>query len=729
MLPITLLRVSKQKLVLFSLVAGAIAVSVIVIGQAGASAVPTIDQGILATLHTAPLTITGSGFSSDGQITFSNTTPSGDPATYDLDDATRFDVTSDTIIISSLPPGVVTGDVTVTVGGKTSTPAVPLHVYAYSAHDVPETPGTNDLPHSLAIAADGRLWLTTELVKDELKSLSNDATPVWFVTPIPQADGAGIYRINLFGQDFRTRLSGLADDIEISEVDGAIWFSQGGSYGYPNPTTVPPEGTPNFNTSRILRYEPTAQAFQCFNSPIDNAEVLGVLVDDARGVIWYAEGGSVFVEDGPGAAISAVRFDATLSDCDYDPYTTPSRDAICQPQTPMPPGTPVPTPEDDCHQRFLIETAEQPIVQPGQLVLDGEDPPNIWFTAFFGNAIGRLTPETGEVIYLPLPAGSEGHIVGGLPWQIDFDGQDFWVSEFVDTTVLRVRPTVENCLELDMSGENPCITEIVSNPYPGDDPDTKLLDVSVGGASHECITQPCKVWFGISIGNDNVPSNQIGFVSLDHDLEVVTLPAIGAIESKAATHIIVDIVPDSVTGDVWIAQYLQRVIGRLQLIDETFDTDNLDQDADGLTDAQEVEATLTDPLDPDSDDNGTLDGDEDQDGDGCQDKFEVGDDETKGGLRDPLYAHDYYDASVVDSASHPHAFSHTADFDGVIDLPNDYLGVSQHFSPSGAPPYDVIFDRGVTIGANHWERAAPDGVIDLPNDILGVLSQLGHNCQ
>ena len=66
--------------------------------------------------------------------------------------------------------------------------------------------------------------------------------------------------------------------------------------------------------------------------------------------------------------------------------------------------------------------------------------------------------------------------------------------------------------------------------------------------------------------------------------------------------------------------------------------------------------------------------------------------------------------------------------DGVIDLPNDILGVIQHFSPQGAPPYDVRFDRGPQIGANVWNMGPPDGVIDLPNDILGVIDQVFHSC-
>jgi hypothetical protein len=339
--------------------------------------------------------------------------------------------------------------------------------------------------------------------------------------------------------------------------------------------------------------------------------------------------------------------------------------------------------------------------------------------------------------------------VGGLPWQIDFDGEDLWVSEFIDATVLRVQPTIENCQAL-VAGENPCVSEIVSNPFPGNDPNTALLDVSVGGAPHECSSQPCKVWFGISIGSDHEPSNQIGFVSLDHNFEVVNLPGIGAIDAQSATHIILDIVPDPATGDVWIGQYLQRVIGRLQLIDKDFDTESLDQDGDGLTDADEVEIIGTDPQNPDSDDDGTLDGDEDTDGDGltdanelagveaefgpyftdplladtdgdgCQDGAEIGDDETIGGDRNPLNPWDFYD--VVGAGQIPPG-------DGIIDLANDRLGVILHYAPQGqVPPYDVVFDRGPRVGGGSYNMTAPDGVIDLANDILGVALQTLHDC-
>ena len=39
------------------------------------------------------------------------------------------------------------------------------------------------------------------------------------------------------------------------------------------------------------------------------------------------------------------------------------------------------------------------------------------------------------------------------------------------------------------------------------------------------------------------------------------------------------------------------------------------------------------------------------------------------------------------------------------------------------------FDRGTWTGPNSWnDTQGPDGVIDLPNDILGVILQFQHRC-
>lgn len=132
--------------------------------------------------------------------------------------------------------------------------------------------------------------------------------------------------------------------------------------------------------------------------------------------------------------------------------------------------------------------------------------------------------------------------------------------------------------------------------------------------------------------------------------------------------------------------------------------------------------TTTTPKDPSGDTDG--DGipnssDPDDDNDGCTDAKEDGSNETLGGRRDAHNPNDFYD--VLGAGGSPP--------DGVIDLPNDILGVILHFAPGGAPPYDVLYDRGPSTGPNPWNMTAPDGSIDLPNDILGVILQFGHDCR
>ena len=114
-----------------------------------------------------------------------------------------------------------------------------------------------------------------------------------------------------------------------------------------------------------------------------------------------------------------------------------------------------------------------------------------------------------------------------------------------------------------------------------------------------------------------------------------------------------------------------------------------------------------------------LTGNGDTDGDGCSDERENGPNPLLGGQRNYLNPWDFYD--VLGPGA-------TLPTDGVIDLPNDVLGVIQHFSPTGAAPYDVQFDRGPQIGTNAWNMTAPDGVIDLANDVLGVILQFNHRC-
>ena len=102
----------------------------------------------------------------------------------------------------------------------------------------------------------------------------------------------------------------------------------------------------------------------------------------------------------------------------------------------------------------------------------------------------------------------------------------------------------------------------------------------------------------------------------------------------------------------------------------------------------------------------------DTDGDGCTDIQENSTSAPLGGLRDHKNPWDFYDVNG----------------DQVIDLPNDVLGVINHYSPFGSPPYDILFDRGPRVGTALYNHTKPDGVIDLPNDIVGVIAQFGHSC-
>ena len=106
------------------------------------------------------------------------------------------------------------------------------------------------------------------------------------------------------------------------------------------------------------------------------------------------------------------------------------------------------------------------------------------------------------------------------------------------------------------------------------------------------------------------------------------------------------------------------------------------------------------------------------DGDGCSDWHELGTDERTGGLRDPLNPNDFFDP-VGPGGSPP---------DGVIDLPNDILGVLLRWTPAPFFPYDHLYDRGPVLGPNAWNKDKADGIIDLSNDILGVIFQWQHNC-
>jgi polyhydroxybutyrate depolymerase len=478
---------------------------------------PVIDEPIVATVYAGSITLHGANLgdaSSSRSIRFDYGTLSQTVlATSPLVQTWEADG-----IAVTLPAEVRSGRLTITVDGATSDP-VDLLVFSYQ----PLAEPSNKLELALAVAPNRALWVNQEFHL-ELKSFAPDGA--YQALTIPQAAGPGIFAATRFG-DYATRISILGEDITVAG-DGKVWFTEGGAEFYSGR---------HYNSSRIVSYDPASGVFQCFNAPLDNAQVIGLVIDEGRGMVWYSESGFEY-----GAAISGFQLNSTLSNCAFDPSRGDPRDPIC-------PGAL----SAACHWRFPLPNA---ISAPAHLALDSKG--NIWFTEYLGDKIGRLTPETGQLIELPLPApivrSGPGAMLGTSgPWELTFDASgDLWVSEFFDATIAHVRPALlktEDCLQLDAAGNNPCIDEpvVTSNGSDG-----KTLHTVSAGADG-------LLWFGVQ--NDLAgPSLQatIGFIDTSHGNAVGFLPPIAGLRSVAG------VVQDPVSHDIWIAQFFDHSVGRLR---------------------------------------------------------------------------------------------------------------------------------------------------------------------
>jgi hypothetical protein len=125
-----------------------------------------------------------------------------------------------------------------------------------------------------------------------------------------------------------------------------------------------------------------------------------------------------------------------------------------------------------------------------------------------------------------------------------------------------------------------------------------------------------------------------------------------------------------------------------------------DSDGDGLSNLDELKLYGTDPQVADTD------------GDGCKDGREIGSDESKGGMRDPLNPWDYFNPS----------------HDGQNRIDDILLVVRQYFIDSGNTAYNADTDRTLPMGAPHlWNLGPPNGIQRL-DDILIMLNQYYNDC-
>jgi len=517
--------------------------------------VPQIHQSTIATLIGADATtITGRNFglpesSSLLMFTFVGgefVLPSTDPAILSW---------TNTEINFLLPSSVRSGTLKVVSSDEPSN-EVNFLVYQYEGFSIPLSPGTNPFAIALTVSPDNHVWINQEYHLDVNEFIPSTET---FITrSIPQAAGDGIFASRLFDIDRRTRISTAGEDI-TTDSNGNIWFTEGGALYYGS-------GLFNqfFNTSRIIKYSPSTNEFSCFNSPIDNAGVQGILVDEARGLVWYSEGGVSFDDIGDpktsdGNAISAITLDSTLSNCFFDPYDPGAvRDPICESG-----------PSPSCHMRFPLPDPLNP-GSPSHLALDGGG--NIWFTEFFNNAIARLTPETGEIIELPLPetivSTGPGAFIGGGPWELQFDANgDLWVTEFFDATITRIKlssmdPT--NCLNLDADGNNPCVEEMFVGQNGVEDARIHTLDIAPDG----------KVWFALSEDRQNFNGllfrsiARPGFVDPANNYETVLLPFLRTVDSIFdGIGSVSGLAVHPQNGNILLLEGLEKQLGQLHLIE------------------------------------------------------------------------------------------------------------------------------------------------------------------
>jgi streptogramin lyase len=426
----------------------------------------------------------------------------------------------------TVPPSVRAGLVTVVVDGVESSPAQ-LEVFELVTYDIPAGLTPTGSPLAVDVGADGRVWIAEEF-HTHLKWLApaSEAAPTsWGKVLIPQADGAGIFATG-WPSVMRTRTSSLGEDVEVAS-DGSVWFTQGGGGHMAD--------GPFFNSSRIIRYVPSSGRVDCYPVPMDNAETVGLLLDEANGRVWYTDASVA------GAAIVSFRPAALTSDCDWDPYVD-ARPAVCAPGQ---------SHDSGCHDRYVMP-GNYPY--PAHLVF-GPDAA-IWFTRYWDNSVGRLDLDTRELTTIPLPPPivreGPGIWAGSGPWQLEFDAAgDLLITEFFDATVTRIRPTVmqeEDCTRLDSQGTNPCVTELFVGSDGFDLNTVHSLTVAGDG----------RAWFTYS--------GEIGILPPGGEALLLDLPVDA--ESLAG------IAEDPTTGGMYFAMYFEHKIGLLR--PATGDVDGVD---------------------------------------------------------------------------------------------------------------------------------------------------------
>ncbi len=488
---------------------------------------PQFDSPIMATIQGSALTIPGSGFGEARPDSYIVVTMS-DSQVRIASTSSVVNSWEDESIVLSIGQSSRSAQIHIrTPEGRSQLARV--DVFAYDWFDIPPTPGTSAPPLSIDVDEEGQVWVNQEFHLD-FQHLDPIAGVVNGLA-IPRPPAPGPFATTIFN-DHRTQTSVLGEDVLI-DPQGRVWFTQGGGYLYSGE---------HANHSRIVCFDPDGEPgneWRVYNMPNDWNEIIGLAWDETRGRMWVAQGGLE-----AGALIASFDPEKIPYDNHFD-FSSSLSHQICEKGEPT----------DDCYRVYRLPKGSY---QPAHLLIDNNG--LVWYTAFWGNRIGVVHPESGRVIEYPLPApiglADPVPIVGSGPWElVKAPNGDIVFCEFFDSTIGRFRITRvldPNCQSLGDDGQNPCISELIV-------PDVDLRNEQVHSIAYDF---EGRLWFTQTASIETQAS--VGFITANWK-HIVKLPSLNDFEANEIADS-AGIAVDPTTGDIYFCEFKRKRIGRLQLV-------------------------------------------------------------------------------------------------------------------------------------------------------------------
>ncbi|PCJ53363.1 MAG: hypothetical protein COA70_08655 [Planctomycetota bacterium] len=490
---------------------------------------PVISNLEIATYQGGSIEIHGSGFGMSGSpaVLVWN---SGAQRRFVPSSSPLIRLWKDNRILLQLPPNAVSGSIKVLHAGGLSA-AAKVEIYAYDWFDIPPTPGTNASPLSIVVDDAQRVWVNQEFQLAFQRLQVSTGMVTGLATPRPP--GPGPFASTIFA-DTRSQMSVLGEGALVDPM-GRIWFTQGGGSLY---SGLHP------NHSRIVCVLPDAPGglqFRVYNVPFDWNEVIGLTWDPTRNWIWFAQGGLA-----AGSRIVGFDPDQIPWDNNFDFSTSLQHQAG--------------TPGLESDPVFHFFDVPNPSAHVAHLMVKSNG--DIWFTHYWGRAIGRLQPFSGGMTTYPVPAhvsrALPAIVVGAGPWQIvEAPNGDIVFNEFFDATITRFDITRADdplTWQLDANGLNPGMTDREVPRHERRDEQMHSIAYDAAG----------NLWYTLHTANEPGLRAAVGYLTPDWSQMTRFSPmeetdGVGAWSAAG-------IAIDPTNGSIFLAEFWRKRIGRLQYV-------------------------------------------------------------------------------------------------------------------------------------------------------------------